>query len=190
MPDNRLVRMRVVGAGVGASSRVSSFSRQQRVIQDELNDAMNRLGQRATVRIRQSGAVPEDTGKLVDSIRAVFSTRASRVQVTIVAEAERDGFSYVAVTRFGHRKAVIRPRAQRFEQATSSREAPSLQIRSDMTGRSHWAMIAGKRFSSVKGVRGSHSTDWVNLVQAEVDHEVDVIQESLGRNVASRILRS
>jgi hypothetical protein len=109
-----LLRFTTRGAG---QRDVGSFSRNQRVLHDTYNAGMNRLGQRAVRAIKLSGAVPEDTGQLLNSIHPLFFTRASRVQVTIRAEATDKGrtqkrgrvYDYVDVTRRGHKKAVIKP---------------------------------------------------------------------------------
>ena len=62
---------------------------------------------------------PRDTGRLARSVEPVKLSRRrlGKAYVTgfkIVAGAQRDGYRYLDVTRFGHAKAFIRPKRARF----------------------------------------------------------------------------
>lgn len=176
---NKLVRLSVIGAGRGD---VASFTKAQRTLQDELNKGMNVLGQRATKRIRESGVVPENEGTLESSLRSVFFTQASRVQVTITASAKRDGYDYTGVTRFGHRVSVIRPKRKR-------------QVAAKRVGRTAWLTVffgrpRSERATLLPQVRGVRvQQDWAELARDEISDIIDRAQAEMGRNVASRILR-
>jgi hypothetical protein len=183
-----LLRFTTRGAG---QRDVGSFSRNQRVLHDTYNAGMNRLGQRAVRAIKLSGAVPEDTGQLLNSIHPLFFTRASRVQVTIRAEATDKGrtqkrgrvYDYVDVTRRGHKKAVIKPQVKRFQEYKRRGRTPWLGVRFE----GHRNEGVKTRMPQVAGVKVGQ--DWVELVQDDIDREVERAQEEMGRHVASRILR-
>ena len=177
-----LLRISVRGAGRRGAR---ALNRDQRILQDELNRTINVLGQRATKAIRESGAVPEDTKNLVRSIRPVFFTRASRVQVTIRADAERDGYRYAGVTRFGHKVSEIKPKAARGG-AGGGRRAPSLRMRLDMGYSSHYDDILGRHFTRVKAVQVEQ--DWMELTIPYVNRPVRLMQEQLGRQIQKKVL--
>lgn len=101
MPESIIASATVTGAGPVAAR----FSRVERDLQTRLNGLMRRVG-RTSERILKRAA-PKDTRALADSIRAVPYSRAGDINVSIKAHAQRDGFNYLDITRFGHRRRVL-----------------------------------------------------------------------------------
>lgn len=113
-PGTDVYRVNVRGAGRVARD----FDRMARAIQDEIVAEIREFGAEAVEAFQQSA--PKDTGDLVDAIDAVAFLRAIRPRLAIRIAPLRghqgevsDGFDYLRVVRFGHRKRLIRVRHAR-----------------------------------------------------------------------------
>lgn len=173
-----LIRLRVEGAGELARD----LDRASRKLQDTLIRRMRALGLRGQAILREevirSGFV--DSGDLLESIDARFSTRTAAPRLTFTAETRpghpgaEDGYPYVAVTRFGHRKATISPK-------------PGSALRIHAPGRE----TSSPRVAPVRGF--GHGTakrphDWVRDAEQRIDREGDEVLRRIGRDVDSVLL--
>lgn len=113
---------------------------------------------------------PEDTGALKKELSAPVSSLGGTVKINLRSPVKdpESGFAYTDVTRFGHRKKIIRPiKAQR------------LQFASKTLG----------RIIAVKQVRGyTPEADWVEEAEPSIVEAVEESGDELGRVITTRLL--
>lgn len=146
--------------GVGGLARL--FSREQRRGQDRINRAMRYLDAVAEPMFR--AYAPVDTGELKGSIKSTLFFRGNVVRLTVRANAKRQGFDYLDVTRYGHRVTLITPR-----------RGGALSVH-----------IGGRRSVPVvrRSVRGYHPThDWVDVAGRLLEPSVRSAERMMGRRV-------
>jgi hypothetical protein len=113
---------------------------------------------------------PEDDGRLKKELTAPVSSAGGTVRINLRSPV-RDpdsGFAYTDVTRFGHRKKIIKPvKAQRLQ---------------------FFSKVAG-RVIAVKQVRGyTPEADWVEEAEPAMIEAVDESADELGRVITTRLL--
>lgn len=161
MARNDFLRVSVEGAGQ-RGQLMADYSKLERRTQDRINARMRSLSRRALPVIR--AAAPKDSGRLRSGIESRLFFRAHEVRLTFGATAIRDGFDYVAVTRFGHRVAYITPKKKKV-------------LKVSINGR------GGRRIfrRSVSGYRPLH--DWAQIAAAEAGVVADQEVEGLSRDI-------
>jgi hypothetical protein len=120
------------------------------------------------------------TGRLARGIKA---RRAGRlVLVEAHAKNPKDGFDYVAVTRFGHLKAIIRPRWDRAQASVVATRGKRRQRR----GAALRLAVGGNVFyrASVRGFR-PHG-DWAEAAFPEVERNAARVTDRLGARLFAR----
>ena len=158
----RLVTVEVEGE-VGEGQTARDLTRAERRIQDRVNRAMRRLDRELPI-VYRAGA-PVDTGALARSITSTIAFRGRLVRVAVSADAERDGFDYMPVTRWGHTLPVIRPRRKRYMTVHS---------------RGRYARPVLRR--RVRGVQ--HSVDWVDeTTRRDAIPLIEATERSLERDI-------
>jgi hypothetical protein len=134
VPDARIAVVQIHGNDYLAAR----FERSAAGLGSKASRTVRRIGRRAERVL--SGVAPKDTRRLADSIVAKPSFRADSARVTVEAGAMREGFSYLDVTRFGHRTPVITAKKGRFLKVyTMGRRFPQAVI---FTPRVHGARPA------------------------------------------------
>lgn len=150
--------------GVGGLARL--FSREQRRGQDRINRAMRYLDAVAEPMFR--AYAPVDTGELKGSIKSTLFFRGNVVRLTVRANAKRQGFDYLDVTRYGHRSLAIVPRRRR-----------------GLTIHGHRTSVTGDGPSVVRAhATGSRpASDWVQDAYRAVGLELDDAEHRLARGI-------
>lgn len=152
-----------------------------RHLQDEMIAELRQFGREAQVIFVDEA--PKDTGDLAERITAVpFFGRAARPRVSIRVRPDVEGHgsphNYLDVTRFGHRKRVIRPR-----------QARALAIHPEGHRNPH-IVIYRASASGVPTAEGSRwKGDWVVPAAERADRIADNAERRLGRRIESRVLR-
>ncbi len=165
---NDFITLTTRGAG-DEDQLAKDFTRAQRRIQDRVNRTM-RLIDAETMPVYRTVA-PSDTGELMRGLESRISFRAQRVRITVSVAAERDGFDYVAVTRFGHRVRWITPKRK-------------LAMTVHTQGRYSMPILRHR----VPGYRPRR--DWVVDGTRRVIQMVDRHSRELGRDIDTVLLRS
>ncbi len=113
---------------------------------------------------------PEDTSRLKNELTAPVSSRGGTVRINLRSPVKdpESGYEYTGVTRFGHRKKILRPvKAERFQ---------------------FYSNVAG-RVISPKQVRGYRpEADWVQEAKPVMVEAVEEAGENIGREIATRVL--
>lgn len=103
---------RVTVEGAGKKGQLArDFTKLERRLQDDLNASMRRMVRPVKIAFYQ--AAPVDTGNLRRNITARLHFRAHQITMTVGTVAEREGFDYTNITRFGHDTPVIVPTHRR-----------------------------------------------------------------------------
>ncbi|HEY3435074.1 MAG TPA: hypothetical protein VGK41_05430 [Solirubrobacterales bacterium] len=113
---------------------------------------------------------PEDVGRLKQELTAPVSSRGGTVRINLRSPVKDpdSGYEYTGVTRFGHRKKILKPvKGERF------------QFYSNVAGR----VISPKQ---VKGYKPE--ADWVQEAKPVIVEAVDESGEEIGREIETRIL--
>ena len=160
------VTMRMEVEGVGKLAR--DFDQAERQVQNRINRTMRELEKVSTRAI--AAAAPRESGALARSVQGTIYFRGHLVRITFTADAQREGFSYLNVTRFGHRLPRIFPK-----------RAKALTV----PGRGRGGRTVLK--TSVAGYRPSH--DWVDVAAQDVEGVVDVAARELSRDIATVVAR-
>ncbi len=93
-------------AEVDTDGLEEKFAREAARLRDNLRETLRAIGDDAEL-VFAAHALRK-TGRMARGVRA--QSAGDTVLVTVHAENPETGFDYVAVTRFGHRKRVIKPR--------------------------------------------------------------------------------
>lgn len=153
---------------LGAKSAAATFSRMPEAMQREFLVEMARLRDDVT-KILKTHAPVGETGELRDTLEGdVRFTKTEGLKIVWSAPAKSArGYPYVLVTRFGHRKATIRPRTSvRFHGWPSEG-------------------YGGKEIFP-KEIRGYRPvSDWVERAIPEVDERVEASAARIGRIIAA-----
>lgn len=152
----------------GARRPGHSLSRAGRVIQRELLNEMSYGVGRSALRIARAYA-PHDRGRLERGLSVRVRSYGGRITATLHSTARSDeGYPYTDATRFGHRKAVIRP------------HPPRRALR--------WRARSGK-FVFARQVRGQRPAfDWVARAAGAIDVEIERSEDRIARQIVSRLL--
>lgn len=169
----------------GAGRRASEFDAMKRRIQDEIVAELRQYGREAQTIFAQEA--PKDTEELSERIDAVpYFGRALRPRVSIRVRPDveghqgsgSDGYDYLPVTRFGHRKTRIVP---------VRRQALLVHVEGH---RNPHAAIVRSSVSGVPTDRGSRFRgDWVRPAADRAEALAGAAERRLGRRVESRVLR-
>lgn len=166
-----LLRVSVRGAGRTARD----FDRAARGTQDEIVRELRELAVRSEIIVREY--MPEDSGDLKEGLHARFFFRAARPRFTLQSTARHQGYPYTAVTRFGHRKAVIEGR-------------PFLTIHGPGVPRDgapeHIARVVRQVRGFGFGEKQPH--DWMEEAMPRVQGEMAIAASRIGRRIESRLL--
>lgn len=163
-----LFRASVQGAGRSAAD----FTKAERALQDELLTGLRRVAVRGLQLLRL--AAPRDSGDMGDNLKVIEFPSASNPRVTFAAPTApghagaEDGYPYVAVSRFGHRKSIIEAK-------------PGSRLTLHGPGRDS---ISSRRVS-VRGVRVAR--DWVERPAGLTDREVLRMEQRMVRAVDVRL---
>jgi hypothetical protein len=153
----------VLKVTVNARNAMGRFSRAEHVLDDIMREEIeDEFADEAENVLREHA--PFLVGNLHKGIRARL-TEAIGFDVT--ARAERNDFDYVRVTRFGHRKAVIRPKT-----------ATALRFYSRYLGRP-------VRVKQVKGHKPA--SDWVEDAHPPILALAHSHSRSIGHQIRARI---
>lgn len=130
-------------------------------------------------------AAPRRSGRLARGIRAIPA--GDTVIVTAEAVDPKSGFDYVAVSRFGHRKRIIRP-VNRSGRARKARTV-SRSARGTFVTRGRAALVFQSRgktwkLASVKGFRPLN--DWVEGALPDIRSAADTEMDKTGNEIAVR----
>jgi hypothetical protein len=167
-----VIRLNVRGAGRAAKD----LDRAARGIQDDINAELRELGMWAEAIYMDEA--PHDTGQIRGNVRAVPYFRTVRPRLRVVVEPldghGGDGRDYLGVTRRGHRKARIYPRA-----------AKALKVH--LMGHRNPHMYVFR--ASVEGVGhgGSKVMDWVSRAGPRIDRAERHAEQRLGRRIQRRM---
>lgn len=154
----------------GAARLSSSLTAGKRGIQRDILEELSALSPRMAQVIREH-APRGDTDDLANSVEARARRRTVRPGFDVIAGAEHRGFAYLDVTRFGHRRAIIK--AQRGRALSWPASAP-----------------VRDRDATVSFVHGYRPPgDWVEQAYAEVEAEFARSTDRLGRRLERRIRR-
>ncbi len=163
----------------GAGRVAAQFDAAARQVQDAIVAELRQFGREGEAIF--AAAAPEDTGDLADRIVAVpFFGRAARPRVSIRVRPdlqghqgdEIDGYDYLDVTRFGHRRHEIVPRRAR-------------ALKVHYAGHRNAAIFEFR--ASVPGVRPR--VDWVAVGADRCARASAIAERRLGRRIQSRVLR-
>lgn len=147
----------------------------------ELRDTVKNLGQRSVI-VYQAHA-PAKTGRLARGISSEPAMGGTEV-VSVRARDPRSGYDYVGVTRFGHRKAWITPKAERAIATVAStkrarRIGPAAALR---------IPVAGGDAIFRHRVRGfKPAGDWATKALPQINREVDRAMAVLSSRIAVRV---
>lgn len=98
--------------GAGSPGQLAAdFDSAQRRIQARITRTMRIIQRELPVFFEKEA--PRDTGELARSIKGIIFFRAQFQRVSIEVSAQREGFNYLDITRFGHRTPYIIPRRKR-----------------------------------------------------------------------------
>jgi hypothetical protein len=165
MATRMLITADVRGAG-RLNTFVADFSRKQRGVQDNINRTMRQMAR--DLEPVYATYAPVDTTELKRSIDTRVSFRAARVRITVTADASRDGFNYLAVTRFGHVKTFITPRR---------RKAMKVYV--------HGRFATPIRRHMVRGYRPR--VDWVEVATRHASHIYERHERDLRRQITRTV---
>lgn len=142
-----------------------------------LTEAMEGVGEDAEI-IFAAHALHK-TGRMARGVKS--RTVGGEVLVTVEAKNPLSGFDYVAVTRFGHRKARIEPTAR-------NRATVVATGRARKRGREAMLrFVIGGRVMYRRSVRGFHpATDWAATAMPEVNQAAERSLGTLGRKIVLR----
>lgn len=148
-------------------------------LDSDLQATMRELGQDAE--LAYAAHAPVESGRLA---RGVTSLPTGDV-VLVIAHAENPatGFDYTGVTRFGHRKAVIRPLRDRAAASSIASRGARAKGRKAMLRFTIDGTVFYRR--SVKGYRPTH--DWADDALPEIRADARDRTRRLGRNIAVRL---
>lgn len=155
---------------VGAGDVARNFDRAARALQDRLIRELRRLAPDVVETVRFFA--PVDSSDLANRLAVRLSFLARQPKFTVVSPTTHGGYPYTAVTRFGHRKAIIQGR-------------PLLTIHGP--GRTEITRLA----TSVRGVGhgGPYKPhDWVATAAPLVNDHVERAGARLGRSITSELL--
>lgn len=168
-----LVRIELRGGGRPAAARIEAGARKlPRLVIDEFRDLL------AKFRPIYVSHAPSDKG-FDGGIRGRLSVKlafnvpsAPRITVRASARDPETGFSYLRVSRFGHRKLVILPK-----------RAKALAVH--YAGHRNPHIIAWRPY-----VEGYHpDSDWVEDATIEAEVEFDRAANRLGREIDAVVLK-
>jgi len=137
--------------------------------QDRMDDHMRRLDAEL-VPIYERFA-PVDTGRLRRGIESSMFFRGRLVRITVSAVAEREGFDYLPVTRFGHVQRVLRPKKGKF-------------LKAHIHGRQKTPVL----LKTVRGYRPPY--DWVELATVAAEGLAAAHARALNRDVHLVLLQA
>lgn len=166
-------------AGVNAG-RQATKARQISEISDQgVLKAARNVGTDAELIFREHA--PVRSGRLARGIRA--TALGNQVVVTAVAVDPKTGFDYVAVTRFGHRKAVIVP-VNRKGQARKSRTVRRVRGRFAKRAAGMLVFTSRGRLWRLGSVRGFKPRgDWVDKAWPEIKIVTDAEMEKIKQEI-------
>jgi hypothetical protein len=167
-------RIAVEGAGPSAQR----FDRAQRRVQDSIIREYRRIAPDIEAEFR--AAAPVDRGQIRDRLRAVMSFNPAsepRITVRTAARDPESRYAYIRVTRFGHRKAIIRAR-----HVTESGKPGMLKVYVEGHRNPHIFIFR----HAVAGARPSH--DWVATGAAAARPIVNAAARRLGRTITRSLL--
>jgi hypothetical protein len=144
-----------------------------------LSDAQKSVAEDAELIL--AGFALKDSGRMARGIRAVQSG-ASYV-VTAEAKNPVDGYDYVGVTRFGHKKRLIKPKYNRAKASVVDTEGKRKQRKG--------AALRIPLFGEViyrSSVRGFHPLrDWVSEAVPTIEKRAGVEIERLSAKISRRL---
>jgi len=161
----------LITADVRGTGHLRSLAEELRTadakVQRQINRTMRMLA--ADLEPIYATYAPVDTRELKRSIDTRVSFRAARVRVTVTAGGMRDGFNYLAVTRIGHVRAIIRPRRKKAMKVYVHGRFASPILRSQ--------------------VRGYHPRrDWVEVATRHASHIYEGHERRLGRAIDRTVI--
>lgn len=163
--EQRLLSIEMHGAG-RRGQLARDFSKVERRIQNARNRMVRESGQ-ATEAIFEASA-PRDTGQMADSIKSVMHFRGHLIRAQIAVSAQRDGFDYLNVTRFGHEVPQVVARGKRMAVHVDGR---------------HAAPIYRRVVNPARPAR-----DWVGDATHVSDRYIDDAWRSLGHRIDTILL--
>lgn len=176
--------IRISTRGVARTSRRLTVREQE--VQADINEVIRDLGRTADrIFSRNSPST-----RIADGLVVVPSP--SRVELVSTFREKTSGYDPLGVTRFGHRKKIIRPRADRAPSSvtvTRAKRGPNLSASGKQ--RTQTALF----FPDADGdgifrhfVKGqTRRTDWVADSRLELLPYIDAASERLGRKVVGRL---
>lgn len=168
-----LVRIELVGGGRRPAQRIEAGARKlPRLILDEFRELTTKL------RPIYVSHAPSDRG-FAGGIRGRLNVKlafnvpsAPRITVRATARDPETGFSYLRVSRYGHRKLLIFPK-----------RAKALAVH--YAGHRNPHIIAWRPY-----VEGYHpDSDWVEDATREAEVEFDRVATRLGREIDAQVIR-
>lgn len=174
---------KIRASAVNAGRLAANARKVERVIDDGMRDSVNNVASDAEL-IYQAAA-PRRSHRLARGIRAV--PIGDQAIVTATAVDPGSGFDYVAVTRFGHKKRIIRPvtKTGRPRQSRTVTRGPGGRF----TKRSAAALSFFSRgqqwlLPSVRGFRPK--VDWVDAASSQIDQAAGTEMDRTGNEIAVR----
>ena len=156
-------------------------------LDDEVIAARNELGDDAEL-ILQSHA-PKGKGGGTRLARSIHTRASGEGNLEVVADARnpQSGYMYVGVTRFGHRKAEIKPVRRGFAASvvsTQKRRAKGKRAALRIVLPSGLVIFRNK----VKAYRPDH--DWAESAFPEIQAEARAVATRLGQRIITRFRSS
>lgn len=142
-----------------------------------LNETMRGVGEDAEL-IFQAHALYQ-SGRMARGIKS--EVQPNQVVVTAVARDPQTGYDYVGVTRFGHRKAYIEPRADRARATVMLTGSRRGTVR---RGNASLRFVIGGRVLYRRRVRGFHpAVDWAETAMPQVNQAAEHAMKTLGHRI-------
>ena len=176
----------------GVLKMAREYDRAERKIQDKVNRMMRYL--QSATESEFDRAVPRDTGQLAKGLRASISFRGGIVRITMRSTgADREGYNYLDVTRFGHRRVIIHPRRAKFlkfvpgpRSTAGARQARDVPFKGRLI---HVQGRAGRSPIYRRWVYGVvRPRDWVETANEKMETRVRVVSNVLARDIARTVV--